>query len=93
MTDADQQTTTYNGWVNYETWCAHLWLTNDEGSYNQTMALIESAADSQQAAAALRDFVRDNNPLLDDASLYSDLLGRAMGQVEWLEIVEGLQEQ
>ncbi len=23
----------YNGWKNYETWCVHLWLTNEEGSY------------------------------------------------------------
>jgi hypothetical protein len=23
----------YNGWANYETWCVHLWLTNEEGSY------------------------------------------------------------
>jgi hypothetical protein len=27
-------TQTYNGWTNYETWCVHLWLTNDEGTYN-----------------------------------------------------------
>lgn len=23
----------YNGWANYETWCVHLWLSNEEGSY------------------------------------------------------------
>lgn len=23
----------YNGWKNYETWCVHLWLTNEEPSY------------------------------------------------------------
>src|SRR4051794_18704009 len=23
----------YNGWANYETWCVHLWLTNEEESY------------------------------------------------------------
>ena len=26
-------TKTYNGWTNYETWCVHLWLSNDEGTY------------------------------------------------------------
>ena len=23
----------FNGWSNHETWCVHLWLTNEEGSY------------------------------------------------------------
>jgi hypothetical protein len=27
------EATRYNGWANYETWCVHLWLTNEEGSY------------------------------------------------------------
>lgn len=27
------ETKGYNGWTNYETWCVHLWLSNDEGSY------------------------------------------------------------
>jgi len=27
------ETNRYNGWANYETWCVHLWLTNEEGDY------------------------------------------------------------
>jgi hypothetical protein len=23
----------YNGWKNFETWCVHLWLTNEEDTY------------------------------------------------------------
>ena len=23
----------YNGWANYETWCVHMWMSNEQGSY------------------------------------------------------------
>jgi hypothetical protein len=29
----NDEATRYNGWTNYETWCVHLWLTNEEGTY------------------------------------------------------------
>ncbi len=29
----NDETKKYNGWANYETWCVHLWLTNEEGVY------------------------------------------------------------
>lgn len=31
----------YNGWTNYETWCVHLWLSNEEGSYNYCRGLAD----------------------------------------------------
>lgn len=33
----------YNGWKNYETWVTALWIDNDEGSYKESRALVESA--------------------------------------------------
>ena len=33
--------TTYNGWANYETWNAALWIGNDEFLYNTAKACVE----------------------------------------------------
>ena len=30
----------YNGWMNRETWCFHLWITSDEPLYNLTKHLL-----------------------------------------------------
>lgn len=33
----------YNGWTNRETWAVNLWLSNDQGLYNETRALVADA--------------------------------------------------
>ena len=37
-------TATYNGWANYETWNAALWIGNDEFLYNTAKACVEYCA-------------------------------------------------
>lgn len=79
-----QNPDTYNGWANYETWCAHLWLSND--AYTDTTAreivatawnnaADEIAADREaivaphaDAADALRDWLRDEENPLGDTA-------------------------
>ncbi len=89
----------YNGWRNYETWNVALWIDNDQGSYNQRQNMAQEAWDE---AEANRDFTRTERATLDlataleewidelseDASLFTDLLGAALSEVDWHEIAE-----
>ena len=40
---AATQNETYNGWTNYETWNAALWMNNDEFLYNTAKACVTFA--------------------------------------------------
>ena len=40
--------TTYNGWANYETWNASLWINNDEPMYRLAVEYVEFARRSGQ---------------------------------------------
>lgn len=37
---------TYNGWKNYPTWCVNMWLSNDEGMYNEALERTQAAMES-----------------------------------------------
>jgi hypothetical protein len=110
----------YNGWKNYPTWAVNLWLSNDQGAYNECCYMAREALRDaphdpntqpfqrldgstsepiwtieQTARYRLADtlkgyveeLVEPDNPFsLNDAGLGSDLLGYALGEVDWNEI-------
>lgn len=95
---------TYNGWTNYETWATKLWMDNDESSYNyyQKMAkeiivnAIEDKTFTKRENAKLtfmhllKDELEENNPLADNADMYTDLLNAAISEINFYEIASNI---
>lgn len=88
----------YNGYVNYETWNVSLWLDNEQGSYNRYVnlaydVLTRNDNDPDTSRYELGKIIaydlENNNPLGDQASVYSDLLGASLRSVHWPDVAEG----
>ena len=95
--------TTYNGWTNYATWNVKLWMDNDQGSQEYWLEQAQAAAAAtdtdddmesrkSDAASALETELENSH---DDAAPdlqgpYADLMGYALGQVNWREIANSL---
>ena len=86
----------YNGWSNYETWAVKLWLDNEEPSYRFGVETARDWHGLDDAACGLarrlEEEVADAMPL-EEASVYSDLLRAALGEVDWFEIAESYLEE
>ena len=88
----------HNGWRNYETWLANLWLRNSAAETKRweacAIGLVEGGdAQQQQHGAALtaqieRYYVVEKWPLPEDSGLYSDFLASALANVNWAEIAQ-----
>lgn len=107
MTSMTEETT-YNGWKNYPTWAVNLWLSNDEPLYREALYRTQAEMvdpshtsehwDAEQTARfnvadMLKDWVTDELAPDLGASFASDLLGYALGEVNWEEIADSWIEQ
>ena len=95
---------TYNGWSNYETWNAKLWMDNDEGSNSywneRALACLEDHINEgngvendretaiHELADEIKKFHQENIPEVVGA--YADLLQAAVDSINYYEIAENM---
>ena len=85
----DVATTKYNGWCNRETWLVNLWLTNDEDSYSLLQDAGRRDGSLYDKSEWLETIIRESyDRQYQQASLWADLMGTALGRVNWYELLE-----
>ena len=47
VTMTDKRSEEYNGWTNRETWCAALWINNDQGMQEYAAELARRGVDAE----------------------------------------------
>lgn len=77
----------YNGWINYETWCAALWIDNEYNDYKHAVYTAEHVQNAGELAEILKDtYTENDNPPVKGMCL--DLLNSALGSIDWYEVAE-----
>lgn len=82
--------TQHKGFSNYQTWCAHQWLTTEEASQRHWQTRAQDL-DITELAGELKALHEQNLPELKP-SPFLDLLNHALGMVDWREVAEGIKE-
>lgn len=80
----------YNGWTNYETWCANLWVDQDSGYWHEHAQDIAVQKDhdkdeaTYEMARVMESYYDEMSP--DTEGMYADLLSASMSRINWYEI-------
>jgi hypothetical protein len=96
----------FNGWSNYETWAVKLWMDNDGFDFESFISDAKDAAKRSRTypnqskkskvanlmAPMLNEYFEDSMPDFG-ATLWADLLGAAMSEVDWFEIAENIMDE
>lgn len=78
---------TYHGWANWDTWSAHLWLTNEEGAYR---AAREVAQRPRPLVRDMREVYATHVPWTNGAKRGD---GADLTKVVWDEVIAALREE
>lgn len=80
----------YHGWVNRPTWIVHQWISAEAESAAIARATLQNAGDMLRGAEELKAWIEAGNPLTEEGTLYSDLLGWALSTVAWVDVAGAL---
>lgn len=89
----------YQGWTNYPTWAAHLWITNEEGLFDETRELVKRPYKLKvERDDALKYFIEDYlfeglfQETFPESSMAADIFRWALALINWREIADALEE-
>ena len=87
----------YGGWTNHETWAVNLWLSNDEGLYNEVCEIVKNSEDKCGAEKNIKEYVEDLKEMSKSReageelkSMFDDI--GSMWRVNWREISKAWEE-
>ena len=82
----------YNGWTNYETWVANLWLDQESAYWREEAQNIASQQgyDRENSVYELSCVMESDYEAYAPATngMYADLLNASMSRINWYEIAE-----